>query len=50
MPILAEADPLIAKEANSAAAIRTKRLIRLSPHRGIAMRHKFPTSGFVPPS
>jgi hypothetical protein len=49
MPSLAEAEALMASEASSAAAIRTKRLIYLSPHRRIAIRHKFPKNGFVPP-
>jgi hypothetical protein len=48
MPSLAEADTVIASEASSAAAIRTKRLIWFLSRRVIAIRHKFPTSGFVP--
>jgi hypothetical protein len=48
MPSLAEADAVIASEASSAAAIRTKRLIWFVSGRVIAIRHKFPTSGFVP--
>jgi hypothetical protein len=44
MPILAEADRVIASEAINAALIRTIRLMQGPPGRWIAMSDKFPSS------
>lgn len=43
MPILAEADKVIASEAINAAPIRTIRLMQGPPDRWIAMSDKFPS-------
>ena len=48
MPSLAEADAVMASEASSAAVIKTKRLIWVLSRRVVAIRHKFPSNGFVP--